>query len=76
MLEISSTAKNGVFTAITQDKYIVVDGVVASPFSKDSDPVKPELDYEKYRLELEQNKIQKRASANAQKKRLRGLESA
>jgi len=30
----------------------VVDGVVASAFSKDSDPNKPELDYEKYLLEL------------------------
>jgi len=54
LIEISSTAKYGVFTAITQDKFIVVDGIVASPFSKDSDPAKPELDYEKYRVELKQ----------------------
>ena len=33
LIEILSTAKNGVFTAITQGKFIVVDGIVASPFS-------------------------------------------
>jgi len=56
LIEISSSTKNGVFTAITEAKYIVVDGVVASSFSKDSDPNKPELDYEKYLLELERKR--------------------
>jgi len=59
LMEISSTAKAGVFTAITQDKFIIVDGIVASPFSKDSDPAKPELDYNKYRLELEEKRERK-----------------
>jgi len=52
LMEISSAAKTGVFTAITRDKFIVVGGIVASSFSKDSDPAKPELDYMKYRSEL------------------------
>jgi len=52
LMEVSSTAKNGVFTATTQDKFIVVGGIVVSSYSKDSDPAKPELDYKKYRLEL------------------------
>jgi hypothetical protein len=70
LTEISSAAKNGVYTAITQDKYIVVDGVVASPFSKDSDPAKPELDYEKYRVELgrkRERKLNKRLRGRAQR---------
>merc|ERR1719223_863194 len=73
LLEISSTAKNGVYTAITQDKFIVVDGIVASPFSKDSDLAKPELVYEKYRLELDKNTIRKLARISKLNKRLRGL---
>ena len=76
LIEISSTAKNGVFTAITQDSFIVVDGVVASPFSKGSDPAKPELDYEKYRLELEQKRNRKLTRMSDLQKRLRGLGSA
>lgn len=59
LVEVSSEAKNGVFTAITKDKYIVVDGVVASPFSKNTDPMKPELDYEKYRMELEEKRARR-----------------
>jgi hypothetical protein len=77
LMEISSTAKNGVFTAITQDKFIVVDGVVASSFSKDSDPTKPELDYEKYRLELGRNRNRKLARMNKLlKRRMRRMGSA
>jgi hypothetical protein len=76
LLEISSTAKNGVYTAITQEQFIVVDGIVASPFSKDSDPGKPELDYKKYRLELEQNNQRNPARMSKLKKRLHGLGSA
>jgi len=34
LVEISSAAKNGVFTAVTQDMFVVVDGIVASSFSK------------------------------------------
>ena len=61
LMEISSTPKSGVYTAITQDKFIFVNGVVASPFSKDSDPEKPEQDYKKYRIELEQSRERKLA---------------
>jgi len=56
---ISQVEKYGVYTAVTEDKFIVVDGVVASPFSKDSHPEKPELDYEKYRMELERTRERK-----------------
>jgi len=61
LMEVSSTAKTGVFTAITQDKFIIVDGIVASSFSKDSDPAKPERDYKKYRLELAEERERKLA---------------
>jgi hypothetical protein len=71
LIDISSTAKTGVFTAITQDKFIVVDGVVASPFSKDSDITKPELDYDKYRLELEHIRNRKLSRMN-ENRRMRG----
>jgi hypothetical protein len=76
LIEISSAAKNGVFTAITQDKFIVVGGVVASSFSKDSDPEKPELDYVKYRVELERDRGRKLAHMKKHAKRLRGLGDA
>jgi len=38
LIEISEKEKNGVFTAVTQDNFIVVDGIVASPYSKIFDP--------------------------------------
>jgi len=60
LMEISWTEKYGVYTAVTENKFIVVDNVVASSFSKDSHPEEPELDYEKYRMELERIKLQKR----------------
>mmetsp|Transcript_8692 Transcript_8692/g.17690 ORF Transcript_8692/g.17690 Transcript_8692/m.17690 type:complete len:132 (-) Transcript_8692:284-679(-) len=73
LIEISSTAKSGVFTAITQDNFIVVDGVVASSFSKDSNPAKPELDYKKYRLELKLKHERKLAARTSKlQKRMRG----
>jgi hypothetical protein len=66
LIEISSTVKNGVFTATTQDNFIVVDNIVASPYSKNSHPEKPELDYEKYRVELEIKRSRNRAHLRGQ----------
>mmetsp|Transcript_58800 Transcript_58800/g.101285 ORF Transcript_58800/g.101285 Transcript_58800/m.101285 type:complete len:401 (-) Transcript_58800:204-1406(-) len=34
LFEITSVKKSGIYTATTIDKYIVVDGIVASPYSK------------------------------------------
>jgi len=34
LFEITSVKKSGIYTATTKDKYIVVDGIVASPYSK------------------------------------------
>jgi len=51
LTEISSTLKSGVYTAITKDKFIVVDGIVASPHSKNSD-LDPKEQYDKYIIEL------------------------
>jgi len=34
LFEITSVKKSGIYTATTKDKYIVVDGIVASPHSK------------------------------------------
>jgi len=79
LTEISMTAKNGVYTATTQDKFIVVDGIVTSSFSKNSeiktDTAKPELDYKKYRAELEQKSDRQLARrSKKQKKRLRAVQ--
>jgi len=60
LMEISWTEKYGVYTAVTENQFIVVDGVVASPFSKDQHPEMPELDYEKYLIELKRIKLEKR----------------
>ena len=43
LIDISEKEKNGVFTAVTQDNFIVVDGVIASPYSKVFDPRKKTL---------------------------------
>jgi hypothetical protein len=50
---ISSTTKLGVYTAVTENSFLVVNGIVASSHSQNSDMDYPEKDYEKYRLELE-----------------------
>jgi len=59
LMEVSWSEKYGVYTAATEDKFIVVDGIIASPFSKDSHPEERELDYNKYRMELERMKASK-----------------
>ena len=55
LIEITTTEKSGVYTAVTQNKFIVVDGIVASPYSSSSkDDLDPEQVYEKYRQELKE----------------------
>jgi hypothetical protein len=58
LVDISSTMKSGVYTAITKDKFIVVDGIVASPYSKNTDP-DPKRNYDKYLKELEKERKRK-----------------
>jgi hypothetical protein len=58
LMDISSTMKSGVYTAITKDEFIVVDGIVASPFSKNTDP-DPKQNYDKYLKELEKGRQRK-----------------
>jgi len=75
LIDISWTEKYGVYSAVTEDTFIVVDGVVASPFSKDSHPEEPDLDYEKYRTELERSMIKEKLAdvhrkASKQKKKV------
>lgn len=55
LTDISSAMKSGVYTAITKDKFIVVDGIVASPYSKNTDP-DPKQNYDKYLKELEKER--------------------
>jgi len=57
--EISSAVKNGVYTAITPDKYIVVDRIVVSPYSKNFNPSRPAEEYDNFRLELEKKRNRK-----------------
>eukprot|EP00613_Pedinella_sp_CCMP2098_P028514 CAMPEP_0171705404 /NCGR_PEP_ID=MMETSP0991-20121206/13172_1 /TAXON_ID=483369 /ORGANISM="non described non described, Strain CCMP2098" /LENGTH=429 /DNA_ID=CAMNT_0012294933 /DNA_START=464 /DNA_END=1754 /DNA_ORIENTATION=- len=58
LVEVSWTEKSGVYTAVTEDKFIVVDSIVASSYSKNYDPKKPAMDYEKYHMGLKQIKEQ------------------
>jgi hypothetical protein len=52
LVEIAQTAKYGVYTAVTSEKFIVVNNVVASSHSRSSDSEHPDKQLEKYRLEL------------------------
>jgi hypothetical protein len=77
LIDISWSKKSGVYTAVTENKFIVVDGIVASPFSKNSDPNYPAKDYEKYRTELELERthahfVQKKAAQKILTRSLRG----
>lgn len=47
---IESSTKAGIFTAVTENKYIVVDGVVASPFSQDRQLERQHQTHERQRL--------------------------
>jgi len=68
LLEISLTAKKGTFTATTQDKFIVVNGVVALSY-----PTKPELELKLEEITLFEKRDHKlpRPRASGHKKRLR-----
>ena len=71
LVEITTTEKSGVYTAVTKNKFIVVDGIVASPYSSSSkDDQGPVGVYEKYRELLALTKSNGFASKAL--KRLRG----
>jgi len=53
LTEIASVVANGVYTAVTKAKFILVDGIVASPFSRDSDRDHSMREYEEFRKSLE-----------------------
>jgi hypothetical protein len=77
LIGISWSKKSGVYTAVTENKFIVVDGIVASPFSKNSDPNYPTKDYEMFRIELELERTRahfakKKAIQKALNRNLRG----
>jgi hypothetical protein len=70
LMAVSSVEKNGVYTATTQDKFLVVDGIVASPYSKKSHPSnKAGWDLSKYGMDLKRGK---QHVASYFKKHLRG----
>jgi len=54
LTEITSVVANGIYTAVTKAKFIVVDSIVASPFSRDSDRDHSMREYEELRIVLEQ----------------------
>lgn len=66
LIEITSSEKSGVYTATTKDKFIVVDGVVASPYSLHSRPAAVLWDLVKHSAEW------KRSAVSYIKKHLRG----
>eukprot|EP00613_Pedinella_sp_CCMP2098_P034643 CAMPEP_0171727302 /NCGR_PEP_ID=MMETSP0991-20121206/26228_1 /TAXON_ID=483369 /ORGANISM="non described non described, Strain CCMP2098" /LENGTH=333 /DNA_ID=CAMNT_0012321045 /DNA_START=26 /DNA_END=1027 /DNA_ORIENTATION=- len=71
LVEVTTTEKSGVYTAVTENKFIVVDGIVASPYSFSSkDDQGPKGVYEKYRELLALTKSNGFASKAL--KRLRG----
>lgn len=70
LIDITTTEKSGVYTAVTENKFIVVDGVVASPYSSSSKDQGPQEVYEKYREELEL--MRSTGFASKARKRLRG----
>jgi len=53
LTEISSVVANGIYTAVTKAKFIVVDSIVASPFSRDSDRDHSMREYEELRIVFE-----------------------
>ena len=53
LTEINSVVASGIYTAVTKEKFIVVDGIVASPFSRDSDRDHSMREYEEFRKVLE-----------------------
>ena len=57
LIEITSSEKSGVYTATTKDKFIVVDGVVASPYSLRSRPAAVLWDLVKYSAEWKRNAV-------------------
>mmetsp|Transcript_41208 Transcript_41208/g.76267 ORF Transcript_41208/g.76267 Transcript_41208/m.76267 type:complete len:299 (-) Transcript_41208:170-1066(-) len=55
LTEITSVVANGIYTAVTKAKFVVVDGIVASPFSRDSDRDHSMREYEEL-MKLLENK--------------------
>jgi hypothetical protein len=64
---ISAGTNFGVFTAVTEGKFIVVNGIVASPFSERSDVANPTKDFRKYAQELQRERKRKLAYFNSKK---------
>ena len=54
---IASSTKNGIFTAVTENKFIVVDGVIASPFSQDRKIERQHQTSERQRLLQSERKL-------------------
>ena len=53
----SSLTKNGIFTAVTENKFIVVDGIIASPFSQDRKIERQHQTRERQRLLQSERKL-------------------
>ena len=73
MLEITASSKPGVYTAITKDSYIVVNGIVASPYSEIISAGKFNFSEQTFKKYSVQNEVsQQYATRKAQARLLRG----
>mmetsp|Transcript_80569 Transcript_80569/g.160767 ORF Transcript_80569/g.160767 Transcript_80569/m.160767 type:complete len:351 (-) Transcript_80569:194-1246(-) len=72
LLDITASSKPGVYTAITKDVYIVVNGIVASPYSKIISAEKPNFSEQDFKKYSAQNEVwQQYATRKAQARPLR-----
>jgi len=72
LMAVTSAEKNGVYTATTQDKFLVVDDIVASPYSKNSHPANTAgWDLSKYGMGMDLKRGKQRLVSYL-KKHLRG----
>ena len=62
---IASSTKNGIFTAVTEDKFIVVDGVIASPFSQDRKIERQHQTHQRQRLLQRERMLLRKGSGSA-----------
>ena len=62
---IASSKKKGIFTAVTEDKFIVVDGVIASPFSQDRKIERQHQTHQRQRLLQRERMLLRKGSGSA-----------
>jgi hypothetical protein len=57
LLEITSSTEFGAYTAITKDKFIVVDGIITRPYAVESNPDRLKEERNSFLLNYQQNEV-------------------